>query len=107
MFEYLIWLSIFVWIPTLLLWTTNFNILRRYKKTLILCIFAALVFSIPWDYWATGTKIWIFPKETNLGILFGGLPLEEYLFIIFVTLEISTITLIVKNKGKTLIGGKK
>lgn len=107
MFEYLIWLSIFVWVPTLLLWVTNFDILRRYKRTLLFCTFFALLFSIPWDYWATKSKIWIFPQETNLGIWLGGLPLEEYLFIIFVTLEVSTITLIVKNKAKKLIGGTK
>ena len=103
MFTYLKWLLIFVWLPTLLLWVTNFDILRRYKRTLLSCVFCALVFSIPWDYWGIKTKIWIFPQDTNLGIWFGGLPLEEYLFIIFVTFEISTLTLVLKRKAKNLI----
>ncbi|OGH42612.1 MAG: hypothetical protein A3H79_03435 [Candidatus Levybacteria bacterium RIFCSPLOWO2_02_FULL_36_8b] len=87
--------------PTLLMWIYNFKILRLYKKTLFACVFWALVFSVPWDYWAIKTKIWNFPNNTNLGIWFGGLPLEEYLFIIFVTFEISTLTLVLKNKIKS------
>lgn len=103
MFTYIKWLLIFVWLPTLILWSTNFNLLKRYKKTLWFCVFCALAFSVPWDFWAIKTKIWVFPQDTNLGIWFGGLPLEEYLFIIFVTLEISTLTLVLKHKFKNLI----
>ena len=103
MLEYLAWLLIFVWIPTLLLWITNFDILHRYKKTLSFCIFWALIFSVPWDYWAIKTEIWVFPQDTNLGIWFSGLPLEEYLFISFVTLEVSTLTLVLKHRAKGLI----
>lgn len=42
-------------------------------------------------------------KDTNLGIWFGGLPLEEYLFIILVTFEVSTLTLVLKHKMKNLV----
>lgn len=103
MFSYIMWLSIFVWVPTLLLWITNFRILRQYKRTFLFCIFWALIFSVPWDWWAIKTKVWIFPQDTNLGIWFGGLPLEEYLFIIFVTFGVSTLTLVVKNRIKNPI----
>lgn len=101
-YTYLFWLTIFVWTPTLFLWIKNFNILRRYKRTLFFSIFGALIFSVPWDYWATKTKIWVFPQDTNLGIWLGGLPLEEYLFIIFATFEASTVTLLLKNQVKNL-----
>ncbi|MBI2547487.1 MAG: lycopene cyclase domain-containing protein [Candidatus Aenigmarchaeota archaeon] len=101
----MIWLSLFVWLTTLVLWTFNFNVLKHYKKTLLLCIFFALVFSIPWDYLALKTGMWNFPKENNIGILLAGLPLEEFLFIIFVTLEVSTITLVLKKRVKSLING--
>ena len=103
MFIYIKWLLIFVWLPTLILWITNFHFLKRYKRTLLFCIFWALVFSVPWDYWAIRTKIWVFPKDTNLGFLVSGLPFEEYLFIIFVTFEISTLTLVLKHNFKNLI----
>lgn len=103
MFIYLKWLLIFVWLPTLFLWLKNFDLLRRYTSTLSLCIIFALIFSVPWDLWAIKTKIWVFPQDTNLGIWFGGLPLEEYLFIIFVTLEIGSLTLVLKHRFKNLI----
>lgn len=44
-YQYLLWLAIFVWVPTLVLWLTNFDLLKRYKKTLGFCIFWALVFT--------------------------------------------------------------
>lgn len=63
-------------------------------------MFFALVFSVPWDLLAVNTKIWSFPRETNLGIYIGILPLEEYLFIIFITLLVSCLTIIAKYKLK-------
>ena len=95
---YIYWLSIFVWLPLLLMWAFNLRYLLSYKKTFLLCIFWSLVFSVPWDYWAIRTQIWIFPADTNLGIWIGGLPLEEYFFIVFVTLLASTITLLLKRR---------
>ena len=100
MFTYIAWLTAFVWIPTLALWAKNFETLRRYRKTLIYCVLASLLIAIPWDYWATKAGAWEFPPNTNLGIWFGGIPLEEYLFITFVTLEVSVLTLVLKNKFK-------
>lgn len=97
-FSYLLWLTIFVWFPTLVLWATNFDILRRYKKTLSFCIFWALVFSLPWDIIAVKSRIWSFPTETNIGLSIGGLPLEEYFYIIFVTFFVSSLTLVLKNR---------
>lgn len=95
---YIAWLTIFVWLPTVLLWLIHFKTLKKYKKTFSFCIFWALVFSIPWDLWATKTNTWNFPEGYNLGIWIGGLPLEEYLFIIFVTFLVSTLTLVLKEK---------
>ncbi len=99
-FTYLLWLAIFVWLPTLFLWLTNFDVLKRYKKTLGFCIFWALAFSVPWDILAIKTQIWSFPVEANIGLWFGGLPLEEYFFIVFVTFMVSTLALVLKNKFK-------
>jgi lycopene cyclase domain-containing protein len=99
---YINWLTIFVWLPLAILWMTNFRVMWKYKRTIGFCVFCALVFSVPWDLWAIYTKIWIFPADTNMGLWFAGLPLEEYLFIIFVTILLSTITLILREKTKHL-----
>ena len=96
--EYIQWLSIFVWAPLLVLWILNWQYLSRYKQTFLYCIGFALLFSVPWDILAVQTQIWQFPQDTNLGIWISGLPLEEYLFMIFVTLLISTTTLLIKRR---------
>jgi lycopene cyclase domain-containing protein len=93
--DYLRWLTYCVWIPQLLLLATNFKIIVRYWRTILFCIFWALIFSVPWDLWAIGSNIWMFPPETNVGLWFG-LPLEEYFFIIFVTVLISSLTIVVR-----------
>lgn len=95
---YLIWLSIFVWLPTLLLFIFNFKLLWKYKITLLHVMFFALIFSIPWDLLAVNTHIWFFPTSNNLGIFIGGLPLEEYLFIICVALFAGCLTIIAKYR---------
>ena len=95
---YIYWLIIFVWLPIIVLWAINWKYLSQYKKTFLYCIIWALIFSIPWDIWAVQTQIWLFPQDTNIGFWIGGLPLEEYLFMIFVTLLISTIALLLRKR---------
>jgi lycopene cyclase domain-containing protein len=58
--------------------------------------FFALVFSIPWDIFAGKNNIWFFPKEGNMGIYLGFIPLEEYFFYIGATFFAATITVIFK-----------
>ena len=96
--NYLVWLFLFVWSPLILMWVLNWRYLLQYKHTVLCCIGWALLFSIPWDVWAVRTQIWLFPSDTNVGFWIAGLPLEEYLFMIFVTMMISTVTLLLKRR---------
>jgi 15-cis-phytoene synthase/lycopene beta-cyclase len=75
----------------------DYKYLLHYKKTLVYCVLSALIFSLPWDYWAIKTNVWFFPAEKIVGVWMFGVPLEEYLFIIFATLEICILTLFLKN----------
>lgn len=95
---YIYWLSIFVWLPLIILWVINWKYLAQYKKSFLYCIIWALIFSVPWDIWAVQTKIWLFPQDTNIGFLIGDLPFEEYLFMIFVTMLISTTALLIRKR---------
>lgn len=97
---YLVWLLIFVVIPTFLIWLFNFNLLWKYKATLFYAIFFALVFSIPWDLYAVKSNIWFYPKEGNLGLQIGTLPLESYFFYALVTLLLASITILIKYRLK-------
>ena len=94
---YLFWLLVFLWGPQLVLFLFYGPMLWRYRKTLILCMISALIFSVPWDWWAISSGTWMFPAGGNLGVRIGASPLEEYLFIIFATLFMSSITLVLRN----------
>lgn len=96
--NYLIWLTIFIWIPTAILWLFNFNLLWRHRKILLYAMIGALFISVPWDIVAISNRIWYFPKEGVMGIYFGIVPLEEYLYMATVTLLIATITLLLKYR---------
>lgn len=89
-----------MWLPTIILWFLFPLVFKKYWKVLVMCALWALVFSVPWDIWAKRTRIWDWPAENVLGIYIQGLPLEEYFFIIFVTVLISTITLVFYQKSK-------
>lgn len=95
---YFLWLLLFVWLPQLALIALFPRTLWAYRRTLIACTMWSLIFSVPWELWAVHTEIWIFPPHTNIGGLFLGVPLEEYLFIGFVGLFIASATVITKAK---------
>lgn len=94
MYEYLIWLLIFVILPLIILWIWKFRDLAKYKKVFFLAPVGSLIFSIPWDIIAVRENIWYFREPHILGIWLFGLSIEEYLFIIFVTLLFSSITVL-------------
>jgi lycopene cyclase domain-containing protein len=95
--NYIYWLIVFAWSPILILWIINYKYLVKYKKTFIYCILWSLIFSIPWDMWAIKANIWVFPEGANLGVIINQLPIEEYFFMIFVTMFISTVVLLLKR----------
>lgn len=95
---YLFWLAIFVWLPLAVLWATHWSYLSRYWRTFLYCALAALIFSIPWDLWAVEMQIWFFPAATHLGPTLLGLPMEEYLFMVFVTLLVATFALVARKR---------
>lgn len=48
---------------------------------------AAITVAIPfiaWDIWFTAKGVWWFNTDYTLGIVFAGLPMEEWLFFIFI-----------------------
>lgn len=104
-YSYLLWLLLFVWLPTLLIWVGNFHLFWKYKHTILCTVVLTLLFSIPWDIYAIKSGIWYFPKPSVVGIFFLSIPLEEYLFMATVALLISSVTILVKykfNKSKNI-----
>lgn len=69
-------------------------------KNLVICLFILFIVGVIWDQISVRLGIWSFSQDNILGNLFG-IPIEEYLFFIFVPLLVITVyTLINKNNKK-------
>jgi lycopene cyclase domain-containing protein len=102
---YLQWLAVFFCLPLTVLWLTHLRLLWSHRQTIRLCALWALILSAPWDWWATRTRVWTFPADTHLGFQIGGLPLEEYVFIVCATIFVSSFTLVLGARaGRWLTG---
>lgn len=97
-YSYLVWLLIFAILPLILLWAVKFNTLKRYKIPILLAPLGAIIFSFPWDYIAIKEGIWYFSEPYIMGIWLLGLPIEEWLFIVFETLLFASITALLWNR---------
>lgn len=84
MLSYWIWLAIFVFLPMAALFLWKKKLMLRHKKTIALCGISAIIFAVPWDYFAIKDGLWAFPSQEIAGLWFLGLPVEEWLFIFFV-----------------------
>jgi lycopene cyclase domain-containing protein len=96
---YLMWLILFTVLPQLLLCVMYGSVIWRYRNTIGWCVMGALVFSVPWDWWAINADVWNYPKAT-VGVWIGASPVEEIIFIIIVTTIMTSITLIMREKLK-------
>ncbi|MCK5636358.1 MAG: lycopene cyclase domain-containing protein [Thermoplasmatales archaeon] len=97
-FSYIGLMLVFAIIPSLIL----LYLLRdRIKlKNLAIALFLLFIVGVIWDQISVRLGIWSFSQDKILGNLFG-IPIEEYLFIIFVPLSVITIyTLINKINEK-------
>ena len=98
MYEYIILITIFAIIPSLIL--LYFLRDRINFKNLVLSLFILFVLGVIWDQISVRLGIWSFSQEKIIGKLFG-IPIEEYIFIIFVPLLVITFyTLITKINEK-------
>lgn len=98
MYSYLLWLAVFIFLPLFTLWIWHYQYLSKFKPVFLLTIVGSLIFAFPWDHFAIKEHIWYFTKPYIVGIWLFGLPLEEWLFIIFVTFLISTTTVLLWKK---------
>jgi len=88
MYYYILLITIFAVIPSLIL----LIILRdRIKlKNLAISLFILFIIGVIWDQISVRLGIWSFSNEKIIGNLFG-IPIEEYIFFIFVPLLVITI----------------
>ena len=98
MYLYFELLIVFVVVPNIILFYLNRKQLRL--KTVLLSLLILFIIAIIWDQISVRLGIWSFSQEEIVGS-FLGLPIEEYLFFIFVPLLSINIYLLVGKAGKT------
>ncbi len=96
-FPYLTFVLIFLVVPTVFLWLWKGNFLKRYTKFFIVIG----IFSFLWGFLfdLVGSNIWhIWFYRHTLGISLEGLPIEEYLTLLFFPHQLTAFLLIVRQK---------
>ncbi len=92
--SYSLFLIIFVCIPlAILIYQVREHITRRIALVLASLFLAALIYTTPWDNYLVATRVWYYDPRLVLNIIFGYVPLEEYLFFILQTLLAGLFTL--------------
>ena len=94
----LMWYAFLSIIPLIILWIIKFKILKKYVSAHLFTILCSILCSAPWDYISIKKGIWYFTEPEILGIWFLGLPLEEWMFITFVSLFICSGTVLMINR---------
>ena len=97
MYHYIVLMLIFAIIPSLIL----LYFLRKEInfKNLGVTLLILFIIGVIWDQISVRTGIWFFAQDKILGNLFG-IPIEEYLFIIFVPLLVVTFYTFINTKMK-------
>jgi lycopene cyclase domain-containing protein len=91
---YLIWLALFIALPLALLWLIWPRVLWAQRRALAWTTVGALVGGWLWDGLAIQVGVWYYAPETIAGVWFLGMPLEEWLWIVGVTLLFGSVTVV-------------
>jgi len=97
MYLYIALLTVFVVVPNIILVYLNRKRLRA--GTLVPALLILFVIAIIWDQLSVRLGIWSFSQNEMVGT-FLGLPVEEYLFFIFVPLLSINIYLLIEQVWK-------
>ena len=68
---------------------------------LLVHIALAVAYTTPWDNYLVATRVWAYDPARVLGVTFGWVPLEEYLFFVLQTLLSGLIALALARRLPT------
>jgi lycopene cyclase domain-containing protein len=95
---YVIWLSAFVGVPLIGLGLCFWRLWWRERRALGWTLAGAGVGGCVWDFTAIQLGFWSFSDSNIVGVIFLGLPLEEWLWIFGVTWLFAGIALVLADK---------
>lgn len=100
MYLFITLLAFFAIIPSMVLLAINWKNIN--KGTLAIVIGILFVIGIVWDWIAVDHGVWTFFSGELIGIFIGILPLEEYIFIAFVSLLAINAFVFAVNANKAI-----
>lgn len=94
---YLLWLALYIGLPLLILlrWRKS---LWSHRRALSWTVVGSLVGGWMWDAAAVHYAVWYYDPNHLIGLWFLGLPLEEWLWIVGVTLMFGGLTVVVAER---------
>ena len=95
---YIFWLIVFIGLPTLLLFVWQPRALWRQRRALGWTLVGAFVGGWAWDALAVRLGAWYYRESNVLNIWIGGLPIEEWLWIVGVSVMFGALTVILVER---------
>jgi lycopene cyclase domain-containing protein len=102
---YLIWLGLFIGLPLLGLGLRQGRVIWRQRRALAWTVVGSLAGGWLWDAAAVRVGLWYYNPDFLIGWWWAGLPLEEWLWIVGVTLLFGAITLLVIERTGVHVAG--
>jgi lycopene cyclase domain-containing protein len=96
---YLIWLACFIGLPLLLLFAWQGRAVLRRGRGLAWVVAGSLVGGWAWDALAVRVGLWYYDPANLVGWWALGLPLEEWLWIVGVTLLFGGLTVVLAERA--------
>ena len=97
---YLIWLVCFIGAPILALVIWRGRQLWQQRRALFWITLASLIGGWAWDAWAVRYELWTYDPNHIVGWWWAGLPLEEWLWIVGVTLMFGGLTVALAERAR-------
>lgn len=92
-YSYIVYMLIFTLIPITIIVYKKHEILKKNLKIVFTTVLLAIIYQLIADPFAEAWKAWFFTKDKILDIWIFNFPLENMVFIVLVSIAISTATI--------------
>lgn len=99
--SYLALMLVFTLIPLFILWSRHFDFLKKNLKVILIMALIAVLYAVFSAPFAELNGAWFYTSSKILGPRILGCPIEDFIFIILVSLNISSGVLSFIHSEKT------
>jgi len=93
-YSYIVYMLIFTLIPIGILWVRYWRFLLLNKKIIIYATIFGIIYQFVSDPFAESWRAWFFSDDKILNIWILNSPIEDLIFIMLVSLAVSSATLV-------------